>query len=159
VLPPTDDHAALVTTRTCRAPHHAISDVGVFEHGQVSQYREVSPVRQDILWLREHSDTRQHILEGIRQPFATGISNKQCAAHRRSSPRHEFGFMDLSEQPEDLASSTRFRLEDGGNNPQLFSHRCRELGARHCAASNSSAASMSSPVSQDSLRNLPPWSV
>jgi magnesium chelatase family protein len=62
------DRTALVTTRSCRAPHHTISNAGLIGEGHVPMPGEVSPAHHDIFFLNELSEFRRHALEVMRQP-------------------------------------------------------------------------------------------
>jgi magnesium chelatase family protein len=69
----TGDHAALVTTRPCHAPHHTISDLGLIGGGQVPQPGDMSRVHHGILLLDARPKSRRPILEVLRQPLENGI--------------------------------------------------------------------------------------
>jgi magnesium chelatase family protein len=65
----TGARTAVVTTRPCRAPPHAISDVGLIGGGQVPMPGEVSLAHQGMLLLDELPEFRRHVLEVLSQPL------------------------------------------------------------------------------------------
>jgi magnesium chelatase family protein len=76
----TGRHAAFVTTRPCRAPHHTISAVGWIGGGQVPMPGEVSLVHHGILFLDELPAFRRHVPEVLRQP----LDNRMVTISRAS---------------------------------------------------------------------------
>jgi magnesium chelatase family protein len=58
----TGDRTALVTTRSCRAPHHPISAAGLIGRGHVPRPGDVSPAHNGILLLDERLECRRHVL-------------------------------------------------------------------------------------------------
>jgi magnesium chelatase family protein len=65
----TSAHTAVVTSRSFRAPHHTISDVGLIVSGQMPMPGEVSLAHHGILLLDERPACRRYGLEGLRQPL------------------------------------------------------------------------------------------
>jgi magnesium chelatase family protein len=70
----TGDRTALVTTRPFRAPHHAISDVGLIGGGHVPRPGEVSLAHHGVRFLVARSQCRRHLLEILRQPLAKSLA-------------------------------------------------------------------------------------
>jgi len=66
-------HAACVTTRPFRAPHHPISDVGLIGGGQIPMPGEVSRAYHGTLCLEERPEGTRHGLAGLRQPLEEGV--------------------------------------------------------------------------------------
>jgi magnesium chelatase family protein len=62
----TGGHTAVVTTRPFRAPHHTISDVGLFGGGQLPMPGEGSLAHHGILWWDERPACTRHVLEVLR---------------------------------------------------------------------------------------------
>ena len=60
----TGDRTALVTTRSCRALHRTISDVGLLGGGHLRIPGEVALAPNGILFLDELPEFRRHVLEG-----------------------------------------------------------------------------------------------
>ena len=73
----TGDHAAFVTTRPFRAPHHTISDVGLIGGGQVPRPGEVSRAHHGVLLRDERPECRRHVLEVLRQPLEESLTRIQ----------------------------------------------------------------------------------
>jgi magnesium chelatase family protein len=69
----TGDRTAFVTTRPCRAPHHAILAVGLVGGGQVWRPGDVSLAHHGILFLDELPEFRRHVLEVLRHPLEDGV--------------------------------------------------------------------------------------
>lgn len=57
----TDGRTALATSRPFRAPHHAISDVGLIGDGQTPRPGEVSLAHHGVLFLDELPEFRRHV--------------------------------------------------------------------------------------------------
>jgi len=70
----TGDRTALVTTRSCRAPHHTISDAGLIGGGYVPPPGEVSLAHHGIFFLNKLSEFRLHVLEALRQPLEDSLT-------------------------------------------------------------------------------------
>jgi Magnesium chelatase, subunit ChlI len=81
----TGDRTALVTTRSCRAPHHPISDAGLIGGGHVPMPGDVSLAHHGVLFLDAWPERRRH-------------SWKSCANRsRRVSQEYNFaGVLDLN---------------------------------------------------------------
>ena len=62
-------HAAFVTTRPFRAPHHNISDVGLIGGGHIPMPGEVSRAYHGMLFLDERPECTRHGLEVLREPL------------------------------------------------------------------------------------------
>src|SRR5687768_7447082 len=65
----TGRHAACVTTRPFRAPHHPIADVGLIGGGHIPMPGEVSRAYHGILFLDERPECTRQVLEVLRQPL------------------------------------------------------------------------------------------
>jgi magnesium chelatase family protein len=71
----TGDRTAWVTTRSCRAPHQTISDVGLIGGGHIPMPGEVSLPHHGMRFLDERPEFRRHVLKVLRQPMEDdGIS-------------------------------------------------------------------------------------
>jgi magnesium chelatase family protein len=68
------DRMALVTTRSCRAPHLTISDVRLIGGGPLPRPGYVSLAHHRILFLDELPEFRYHVLEVLRQTLKEGIT-------------------------------------------------------------------------------------
>jgi hypothetical protein len=69
----TGARTAVVTTRSCRAPHHTISDVKLIGGGQVPRPEEMSRGHYGVLFLDERPEFRRHGFEGLGQPRESGV--------------------------------------------------------------------------------------
>jgi magnesium chelatase family protein len=73
----TVDRTAVVTTRPCRAPHHAISDVELIGGGHVPTPGEGSRAHHGVRFLDARPECRRHVLEVLRQPLEEGVTYLQ----------------------------------------------------------------------------------
>ena len=70
----TGRRTAVVTTRSCRAPHQTLSDVGLIGGGQVPRPGEVSLAHHGVLFLDELPECKRHGLEVLRQPLEESVT-------------------------------------------------------------------------------------
>ena len=70
----TGDRTAVVTTRPCRASHHAISDAGLIGGGHVPMPGDVSLAHNGALFLDAWPEFRRHVLEVFRQPLEESLT-------------------------------------------------------------------------------------
>jgi magnesium chelatase family protein len=70
----TGARTALVPTRSCRAPPHTISAVGLIGGGQVPRPGDVSLAHHGMLFLDELPEFRRHVLEVLRQPLEESLT-------------------------------------------------------------------------------------
>jgi magnesium chelatase family protein len=75
--------AAVVTTRSCRAPRHTLSDVGLSGGGQVPMLGDVSLAHHGMLILDEQPACRRHLLEVLRQSLGQVGTGRQPPGRRR----------------------------------------------------------------------------
>jgi hypothetical protein len=68
------DRTALVTTRSCHAPHLTISDVSLIGGGPLPRPGEVSLAPHGILFLDELPEFRRHVLEVLRQTLKDSLT-------------------------------------------------------------------------------------
>jgi magnesium chelatase family protein len=69
----TGNCTAPVTARSCRAPHHTISDAGLIDGGHVPLPGEVSLAHNGVLFLDELPACRRHVLDVLRQPIEKSV--------------------------------------------------------------------------------------
>jgi magnesium chelatase family protein len=65
-------HAALVSARPFRSPHHTISDVALVGGGSAAKPGELSYAHHGVLFLDELPEFRKNVLEVMRQPMEEG---------------------------------------------------------------------------------------
>jgi hypothetical protein len=83
----TGDRTAWVTTRLCRAPHHAISDAGLIGGGHVPMPGEVSLAHHGVLFLDELPEFRRHVLEVLRQLLENDLADVSSRLPRPADHR------------------------------------------------------------------------
>jgi magnesium chelatase family protein len=66
ILPP---HAAIISTRPFRSPHHTASDVSIVGGGQNAKPGEISFAHNGVLFLDEMTEFKKNVLEVMRQPL------------------------------------------------------------------------------------------
>jgi magnesium chelatase family protein len=69
----TVNRTALVTTRTCCAPHHPISNAVLIGRSHVPMPDEASLAHNGVLLLDERPEFRRHVLEVLRQPLEESV--------------------------------------------------------------------------------------
>ena len=79
-------HAALITARPFRAPHHTISDAGLIGGGTVPRPGEVSLAHHGVLFLDELPEFKKSVLEVLRQPLEDGQVTVSRAAMSLTFP-------------------------------------------------------------------------
>jgi magnesium chelatase family protein len=75
----TGDRTALVTPPPFRAPHHAISAMGLTGGGPMPMPGEVSLAHHGVLSLDARPACRRHVLEVLRQPLEDSVATIACA--------------------------------------------------------------------------------
>lgn len=87
VLP---DHAALVTNRPFRAPHHTISDVALVGGGSDPMPGEISLAHNGVLFLDELPEFKRTALEVMRQPME---ERRVTISRAKNTVEYPAGFM------------------------------------------------------------------
>ncbi|MDX1911007.1 MAG: YifB family Mg chelatase-like AAA ATPase [Saprospiraceae bacterium] len=84
------NHAALVTTRPFRAPHHTISDVALVGGGSDPMPGEISLAHNGVLFLDELPEFKRTALEVMRQPME---ERRVTISRAKSTVEYPAGFM------------------------------------------------------------------
>jgi predicted ATPase with chaperone activity len=95
----TSDRTAWVTTRLCRAPHHAISDAGLIGGGHVPMPGEVSLAHHGVLFLDELPEFRRHVLEVLRQLLENDLADVSSRLPRPADHRSASRSLPISMTP------------------------------------------------------------
>jgi magnesium chelatase family protein len=84
------DHAALITNRPFRAPHHTISDVALVGGGTDPMPGEISLAHNGVLFLDELPEFKRTALEVMRQPME---ERRVTISRAKSTVEYPAGFM------------------------------------------------------------------
>jgi magnesium chelatase family protein len=84
------EHAALITKRPYRSPHHSISDVALVGGGASPQPGEISLAHHGVLFLDELPEFKRSVLEVMRQPME---ERKVSIARAKMSIEYPASFM------------------------------------------------------------------
>jgi magnesium chelatase family protein len=83
-------HAALVSVRPFRAPHHTISDVALVGGGSNPQPGEISLAHNGVLFLDELPEFKRTVLEVMRQPLE---ERSVCISRSKMTVEYPASFM------------------------------------------------------------------